>query len=233
MLLSRTSTHTPTPTPRHACPALWGNSFTLRRQLKKKKKIEGSTVEKKGILYVQSILEALSRWRGSLCFAHTNTEETVVIPVYTGPGPCPLKDAPLKVLKKVYTSWTFSVKRLTQIQHPDSWSLHNWLQARFLLTGYIEKKAVQTRGLLPVSHRFPVNPCWQTQLLGETQVPPFWHNPSHIAGSGAEEENHYSPRWTSFNYVIRPAPACGFACRIRANSVTWFITGAHDIVSHD
>lgn len=82
------------------------------------------------------------------------------------------------------------------------------------------KESRSDEDLLPVSHRFPVNPCWQTQLLGETQVPPFWHNPSHIAGSGAGEENHYSPRRTSFNYVIRPAPECGFACRIRANSVT-------------
>ena len=36
-------------------------------------------------------------------------------------------------------------------------------------------------GLLPVSHLFPVKPCWQTQLLGARQVPPFWHRPSHIA----------------------------------------------------
>lgn len=35
---------------------------------------------------------------------------------------------------------------------------------------------------LPVSHLLPLNPCWQTQLLGETQVPPFWHKPSHMAG---------------------------------------------------
>lgn len=72
---------------------------------------------------------------------------------------------------------------------------------------------------LPVSHLFPVNPCWQTQLLGETQVPPFWHNPSHIAGDTPEERSHYSLRLTSINYVIRPAAAYVFAYRIRANLV--------------
>lgn len=71
---------------------------------------------------------------------------------------------------------------------------------------------------LPVSHLFPVNPCWQTQLLGERQVPPFWHNPSHIAEGRPEEKSHYSLRLTSVNYVIRAA-AYVFAYRIRANLV--------------
>lgn len=87
--------------------------------------------------------------------------------------------------------------------------------------------------LLPVSHLFPVNPCWHTQLLGETQVPPFWHNPSHIAWGRAEEKSYYSPRLTSINYVIRPAAAYVFAYRIRANLVMWFIMGARDVTSLD
>lgn len=74
--------------------------------------------------------------------------------------------------------------------------------------------------LLPVSHLFPVNPCWQMQLLGETQVPPFWHKPSHIARGGAEERSHYSARLMSINYIIRPAAAAYvLAYRIRANLV--------------
>ncbi len=33
--------------------------------------------------------------------------------------------------------------------------------------------------VLPVSHLFPVKPCWQTQVSGETQEPPLRHWPSH------------------------------------------------------
>lgn len=35
--------------------------------------------------------------------------------------------------------------------------------------------------LSPVSHLFPVKPCWQMHVSGATQEPPFWHNPSHCA----------------------------------------------------
>lgn len=85
-------------------------------------------------------------------------------------------------------------------------------------------KALNLCELLPVSHLIPVNPCWQTQLLGETQVPPFWHNPSHIARGRRWEKSYYSLRLTSINYLIRAAVAAYvFAYRIRANLVMWFI----------